>query len=466
MCQRECKIIFLHLLSHYKNNFVHLLMEILYLLIGLCIGVVVTFLIFHGKSAAGKALLESEQKARAEEKEIYAQQISGLKQEHATAISELKADHQQQMRDLKQDTNEQRTTELAELKRSYEQQLTLFKEQVTTATEKLLKERSGELQQANTQKMDELFKPIRENINRMERSMNENREASAKNVASFENTIKQMMASNARLGEEANRLSTALQRKNKTSGNWGELILSELLESQGLKPGVHFDVQQTMKDVDGRSILNEETGSRMIPDVILHLADNRDVVVDSKMSLTAYVDYQNADDELSKREALARHIESVRSHIKELSGKSYSDYIVKPHTSIDFVIMFVPIEGALQLALSEEPGLWHEAFQKKVFIAGGQTLIAALRIIDLTWVSVLQERNTEKIMDEARKLIDRVAAFYTEFLNVGKKLDDTAKAFGAVQKRVDEGSQSILATGRRLEALGARGKKELPGVGA
>lgn len=480
-------------------------MEIAYLVLGLTIGALAAYLICKGKSGAAAALLEAAQRARENERRDFITQIAAAKadgekmlyaqkQEADSRLADCRRDYEQRIYDIKtendanvdrlkreadarderinkdhaetlaktrKEMDERRDKELTALRKSYDEQLTLFKEQLTTATENLLKQRSGELQTANTHNMEQLFAPIRENISRMEKSINDTREANARNNATFEETIRQMMESNARLGSQADRLSTALQRKNKTAGDWGELILTELLESQGLEQGVHFDVQQTLRDLNGKTLVNDDSGLRMRPDVILHLADNRDVVVDSKMSLTAFVEYQNAMDETERQDALRRHIDSVRKHVLELSAKNYSNYIRKSSGGLDFVIMFVPIEGALQLALSQEPELWRKAFDKHVFIAGAQTLIAALRIIDLTWVNVKQERNTAKVMEEARKLIDRVDAFYREFKSFGARLDDASKAYNAVAKRVSEGSQSILATGRRMEQLGARGKKPL-----
>lgn len=423
------------------------------------------YFVARGKTAVNAALLEAERKARAEERERSAAQADTLKHEHANALArqkeetaqamaDVKAEHREALQQARQEAEERRARELGELQKRYDMLLQQFKAEVTTATEKLLKERSGELQQANTQRMDELFAPLKDNIRRMEQSMNANREATVQSQTRFEDAMKQMMESNERLGNEADRLSTALQRKNKLAGNWGELILTELLESQGLEAGVHFDVQKAYKDT--------ETGATKIPDVVLHLADNRDVIVDSKMSLTAFVDYQNAEDDARRNDALARHLASVREHIKELTDKTYANAIAKPRVSAAFVIMFVPIEGALQLALSAEPSLWREAFSKKVFIAGGQTLAAALRIIDLTWVNVQQNRNTQNVMDEARKLIDRVCSFYEKFQDLGKKLGDAAKAYDIADQRVKTGSRSILALGNRLEELGARGKKALP----
>lgn len=253
-------------------------MEILYLIVGLLTGGATVFLASRGKENTLKALLKSEKDERERDLE-----------RHRIQMNALKADHDRRM-----------DTELANLKDSYLTQIKLMREQLTTSTEKMLKERINELHNSNTMQMDTIFGPIRDNIRRMEQQLSDTRETSVRNHATFEKTIEMMMKQTSALGEQADRLSNALQRKNKTAGNWGELILTELLESQGLEEGVHYDVQHTLRDSDGTTLHNADTGARMMPDVVLHLADSRDLVIDSKMSLTAFVDYQNSDTEAER----------------------------------------------------------------------------------------------------------------------------------------------------------------------
>lgn len=412
-------------------------MEILCLILGLAIGGGTALLLSRGKENTLKALLEYEKEEWARENEK----------------------HRLEMDSLRDDCNRRMDAELDNLKESYLTQIKLTCEQLSTTTEKMLKERMSELQSANTMQMDHIFQPIRDNIRRMEQQLSENRETTVRNQASFEKTMEMMMKQTSTLSEQADRLSNALQRKNKTAGNWGELILTELLESQGLKEGVHFDVQHTLRDSDGSLLYNAETKARMIPDVVLHLADNRDLIIDSKMSLTAFVDYQNAAKESDRAEAARRLVESVNAHVKELSSKKYHLYIRPPRVSCDFVIMFVPMESALQVAISHQPDIWQKAFEKRVLLVGSQTLIAALHIIDLTWVNVKQEQNTMQIMEEARKLMERVEQFYQRFQTVGKKISEAGEAYKEVMDKVKDGRQSILGAGQNLERLGVRGKR-------
>lgn len=414
-------------------------MSFAYIAIGLIIGAVAGWLAGRSKAAPLAAMLEAERESRKSDKSEY---------EHR--LQSLKADYEHRM-----DKN------FADLRGSYEQQIALFREQITNISRRAMQESSRDLFMLNSKQMDSIVQPLNDNISRMEQTMARNNESSVRRHASLEQTIQHMVAQTVALGEQADRLSNALLHKNKTTGNWGELVLNELLESQGLQKGVHFDAQYTLRDADGRALINNDTGSRMIPDVVLHLADNRDVIIDSKMSLTAFVDYRNAENDEERERAVARLITSMRGHIRELSGKQYQDYVKKPRVSAGFVVMFVPIEGALQLALAESPELWREAFDKKVFIVGAQTLIAALRIIDLTWVNVKQERNTQAVMEEARKLVDRVQQFYDRFQDVGRRISDVKEAYDRVSDKVSDGKQSILASGRALEDLGVRGKKQL-----
>ncbi len=344
-----------------------------------------------------------------------------------------------------------------------ELQLKFFKDNITSTTEQILKQRTEQLQSENSRQMEALFSPIRDNIRKMEISMNDNRTAHDNNTGKLEKAMQMMMQQALSIGEKADQLSTALQHKNKVMGNWGELILTNILESQGFTNGKEFEAQVAMRDEDGNLLYNEETGSKMIPDVILHLPDNRDLIIDAKMSLTAFVEYQNATTDAEREAAALRHIESVKAHVRELSAKNYSHYVRKPRVSCDFVIMFLPHEGAMQLVMEKEPDLWNRAFTKhKVYIISGQYLMAAVHIINIAWQQVQQEKNTQEIMRNARLLLERTELFYTRFVALGKKLDDTRRAYDELDTTVRTGNKSIAASGRAFAKLGIPGKSILP----
>ena len=273
-----------------------------------------------------------------------------------------------------------------------------MQEQLQNATREILGQRTRELSQQNTVQMTAIIDPLKETIREMRTAMDNSRDTHNKNTASLEKAIEEVMKRTREIGAEADKLASALRNENKVQGNWGELILDELLESQGLKEGIHYEKQVTLRDRTGKAILNEESGKRMIPDTILHYPDGKDAVIDSKVSLTAFVDYQNAETDEARAEALQRHVRSVRQHVAELARKDYSAYIKLPRQALNYVIMFVPNEGALQLALAEAPELWREAFSKGVFITGEQNLTAALRIIQIAWTQMQQAQNQEPSM--------------------------------------------------------------------
>ncbi|MCQ2244176.1 MAG: DNA recombination protein RmuC [Bacteroidaceae bacterium] len=344
-----------------------------------------------------------------------------------------------------------------------ELQLKFFRDNITSTTEKILKQRTEQLHDENSRQMEALFSPLRDNIRKMEISMNDNRTAHDNNTGKLEKAMQMMMQQAQSIGDKADQLSTALQHKNKVMGNWGELILTNILESQGFTNGKEFDAQLAMRDEDGNVIYNEETGSKMIPDVVLHLPDNRDLIIDAKMSLTAFVEYQNATSDVERESAALRHIESVRAHVKELSAKNYSHYVRKPRVSCDFVIMFLPHEGAMQLLMEKEPELWNRAFTKhNVYIISGQYLMAAVHMINIAWQQVQQDKNTQEIMKNARILVERTELFYTRFLALGKKMEDVRKAYDDLDTTVRSGNKSIAASGRAFARLGVPTKGILP----
>ena len=320
---------------------------------GLLAGLVVAYLWMRTKVAPLRATLV----LREEECESLKQKNVQLESENRqlTADVQVAGKELSLLQDQTRKENEMRT-------RQFEEQLRLVREQLQNATQELLKQRVQELSVQNTTQMNAIIRPLKETISDMKTAMDQSRDTHNKNTASLEKAIEEVMKRTVEIGAEADKLAHALRNENKTQGNWGEMILDELLESQGLKEGVHYEKQVTLRDRSGKAILNEETGRRMIPDTILHYPDGKDAVIDSKVSLTAFVDYQNAETDEERAEALQRHVRSVRQHVAELARKDYSAYIKSPRQALNYVIMFVPNEGALQLALSEAPDLWRDAF--------------------------------------------------------------------------------------------------------
>lgn len=436
--------------------------EILWGMIGAACGAAFVFLWTKAKVAGLQTLVQVREDECNEERrkgERQNEKCDELNRENRTlAAARLAAEKELTM------LREQVARETEMRNRQFAEQLRLVQEQLQNATREILGQRSRELSQQNTQQMNAIIDPLKESIREMRTAMDHSRDMHNKNTVSLEKAIEEVMKRTSEIGAEADKLAHALRNESKVQGNWGELILDELLESQGLKEGIHYEKQVTLRDRSGKVLLNEDSGKRMIPDTILHYPDGKDAVIDSKVSLTAFVDYQNAESNEERAEAAARHLRSVRQHVAELARKDYSAYIKAPRQGLNYVIMFMPNESALQLALSEDAGLWREAFSKGVFITGEQNLTAALRIIQIAWTQVQQARNQEAIFDTARILLDRVADFIGHFDDVGKKLQEALACYAKAAGKLRDGRQSVVGASNKLIKLGAKtsAKKVIP----
>ena len=343
--------------------------------------------------------------------------------------------------------------------KQFEIQINTLKSELQNTTEMLLRQREESLVKANNVQLDAVLNPLKNEIEGMKKSMVDNIKTSSENKASLEKAIEELMKRTQDIGNDANNLAKALKNETKTQGNWGELILENILEKSGLTEGEHYEKQTTLKDSRGNMLFHDETGKRMIPDVVVHYPDNKDVVIDSKVSLRAFVDYCNADDEMEKALALKRHLHSLRTHCKELQRKNYSSYIKAPRTSLNYVVMFVPNESAMQLALYEDNRLWRDAFENGVFITSEQNLLALLRMIQLAWSQVKQARNQQEIFDEVNKLLDRVGEFVKRYEDLGKKIESLQGSYDDTKKKLYSGNQSVVKAAGRLVEMGGKTEK-------
>ena len=333
--------------------------------------------------------------------------------------------------------------------------------QVKSATDDMLKQRQKEFAETSNTNLGQIVNPLRETIEKMKQAMNENTLKQTSMSTEMRTNIEHMMRQSAAAQRSAEELTRVFKHGTKVQGDWGETVLDELLEAQGLTRGIHYDTQAVIRDAGGQVIKTEE-GSLMRPDVILHLDQRREVIIDSKVSLTAFIDYVNAETEDARQQYLKAHIDSLQKHVKELSVKDYSSYIQPPKVKMDYVIMFVPHTGALWTALNAQPDLWRRAMDKNVFIADEQTLFAALRIINLTWTQIAQAQNHEKVYALANEMIDRVGQFMKKYQAIGKALDSAAKAYEDGEKKLLPSGQSILQTCNKLVKLGAKQSDKNP----
>ena len=385
--------------------------------------------------------------------EKHTQELLSAKDEaHEKAIAAIEKRHTETM-----DAMEKRHAEAIEAERKrYEQALATMKEQVQNATNQMLKERQAELQQSNSTNMKMIVDPLKESIAKMESALKENKSTQETSTEAIKEKIATLVSTTMKVSDSAERLSNALTAENKTQGNWGEQKIETLLNAIGLERGLEYDAQAYLRDANGNIIVSDESTHRMQPDIILHLDETRDLIIDSKVSLNAFVDYTNADDDDARAIALASHLKSVRNHVKELAKKNYAAYVKAPRQSVDFVMMFVPVDAALQLALASDATLWREAMNQGVFIVGEQNMYAALRAVQVTWSAIKQNANNKAICDTAEELLNRVGDLLERMQKVGKKLDEAQEAYNATLDKAETGRMTVLGSARKLVKLGVK----------
>lgn len=333
--------------------------------------------------------------------------------------------------------------------------------QVKSETGEMLKARQEEFSQSSSRSLGQIVDPLKQNIQELRKAMEAENKEQAERNGEMRERIRSLMQHSEAARKSADELAAAFKHGSKMQGDWGETILEELLTSQGLTKGIHFDVQSVIRDSDGRPV-HGDSGGILRPDVILHIDEHRDVIIDSKVSLTSYVDYVNAADETEKQKFLGAHVESIRRHVKELSAKNYAGYVQPPKVSAGYVIMFVPNVGALWSALNAEPGLWRRAAEMNVYIADEQSLYGALKMVSLTWTQVAQAQNHEKVYELANEMVERVGMFMERYEAMGRALDKAREEYDNGMKKLSPQGQSIINTSGKLISLGAKNSDKHP----
>lgn len=383
------------------------------------------------------------------------EQIRQMKTEYAESLAmskaELKRQYQEDI-DFREKTHREA---LAALQERFDETVAKVTAQMKAESSDMMKERQKEFAEASNRTLGQILNPLNEKIAELKETMAKGNVDQAKMAGEMGEQIRNLMAHSEAARKSADDLAAAFKHGSKIQGDWGETILEELLQAQGLTPGVHFDIQPTLRDSDG-NVLKGPEGNSMRPDVILHLDQKREVVIDSKVSLSAYVDYVNADNEPDRQRFLKAHLDSIRSHVKELSKKRYADYIKSPKVSAGYVIMFVPHAGALWTALNAEPDLWRKAADDNVYIADEQSLYGALKIVKLTWTQVAQAKNHEEIYALADQMIERVGFFLENYRKVGTAIRNAAQAYEDSSKKLTMGGQSVMTTASNLLKMGAK----------
>ena len=377
------------------------------------------------RDAAETARTEAENEVRTQRERCSRIEIE-LATTRATADSEIAA--------LQARNAEDRATEKAEREKAEE----ILRSQFQNLANEILGEQSKQFRESNKESLDLLLKPFKDNISefreRVERIYSHENEQRGELKAE----LKHLMELNRRITTETTNLTNALKGNSKIQGDWGEILLETILENSSLLKGVHYETQYNLKD---------ETGRNLRPDVVLHLPEKKDIVIDSKVSLTAFVAYTSAEEETERQRHLAAHIASVRQHVVELGRKEYQRLLNSP----DFVIMFVPNEPAFLAALQHDTALWADAYDKKVIISSPTNLFALLKLVADLWKYNDQDKNTKEIASCGLKLYEQAVAFASSLENVGAALNKAHEAYNDARKRLCAGNDNIVRVGQRLQ---------------
>ena len=396
----------------------------------------------------------------AELKEAHEKQIAELKEAQTTQLEQLKAAQTAQLEQVKESQQKQ-IEALREMNREQvESQMKLIREQMQTTSEEILKRRQDELGERNKEQVSKIIDPLTQSLKSMREAFDKSKEQQNEALTRLDATIKVNMEKSAALGETADRLTRALTGEVKVQGNFGELKLKQLLEDLELKEGEQFDTQETLRDKAGKQAKGDD-GRGLIPDFILHFPNNRHVVVDSKMSLTDYERYMNAEDGTpEKSEYLKAHVASVRAQVKRLARKEYTKYLPEGYNRLNFAIMYVPIEGALNLALLNATTLWREAYDEGVMILGPQTMYMNLRVLEMMWTQVRQLKNQQAMIDAANIVVERVQDFGMRFIDVETSMNSTVEKMAKLKVSTAESGRSIITAAKSLLKAGAKENKK------
>ena len=386
----------------------------------------------------------------AEEKIIWQNdQINGLSQENEekdAVILDLNNQVSGKVAELKTLSDK-----FTEQKADIEQLQEKFRIEFKNLANEILEEKTQKFTEQNKIRLEEILKPLGEKIRDFEKKVEETYDKESKQRFSLEKEIKQLAELNQQISQEANNLTNALKGQSKTQGDWGEIILESILEKSGLTRDREYFVQQSFTN---------EHGKRMQPDVVISYPGERNVVIDAKVSLTAYERLSSAVTNEDQEIALRDHLLSIRNHINELNTKNYQDlYQLK---SLDFVMMFMPIEPAYLVAMQKDPGLWNYAYERRVLLISPTNLIAALRMMSNLWRVENQNKNAMEIARQSGDMLDKLAGFVDDILDIGNKLDSTRRSYDAAMNKLSTGKGNLIRRAGKIKELGAKSSKELP----
>ena len=426
--------------------------QIIFLILGIGIGVLIGFFAFSKKKDESAQLI-------ADEKVKAAETIAdSLRRDTQTSRDELalersKSESIQIKLAGMQTENNNLIQKLSEQKTQLEDLQARFAKEFENLANRILEDKSKKFTEQNETQLKNILDPLKDRIRDFEKRVNETHNESAIERSALKEQLSIMSKMNQRMSEEAMNLTKALKGDSKKQGNWGELILEKVLEKSGLTKGREYDVQQSFTLDDG---------SRLQPDVIIRLPDSKNLIVDSKVSLVAYERYvaSDDDDKAAQELHLKDHINSIRAHIKGLSGKNYQN--LYGIGSPDFVLLFIPIEPAFILSISSDNDLYNDAFDKNVVIVSPTTLLATLRTIANVWKQEYQSQNAMEIARQGADMYDKFVAFTEDLIKVGKLMDDSKKTYSEAMNKLYDGKGNLVRRAENMKKLGVKASKQLP----
>lgn len=420
---------------------IYLLITVVAVLLGVFVGRLLSKVKSEGLEERNRTLQEVNQKSEKTINELQ-EEIKGIQlAKEELVIENTKQDAQLQNLQLKYEENQKDVEKLQEK----------FTKEFENLANKILEEKSTKFTEKNKENLASILNPLKEKIEGFEKKVETTHKESIDYHAALRQQILGLKEINAQMSKETLNLTKALKGDSKAQGNWGELVLERVLEKSGLEKDREYFVQQ--------SFTNEE-GKRILPDVVIHLPDNKKMIVDSKVSLTAYERYVNSDDETEKTQFVKEHVSSLKRHVEDLSDKKYED--IYEIDSPDFVLLFIPIEPAFALALNTDENLYSKAFEKNIVIVTPTTLLATLRTIDTMWNNEKQQKNAIEIARQAGALYDKFEGFISDLMRVGKKMDDAKKDYSAAMNKLVDGKGNLIVSIEKLKKMGAKAKKSLP----
>ncbi|HBH47871.1 MAG TPA: DNA recombination protein RmuC [Bacteroidales bacterium] len=417
-------------------------MEIVYLLLGIAIGAALVWIILRSKSAT-KLAVATEKTNSALHELVSLKSDLNQKQEEILQLNNSLTASRTDLKNLETKLREQKE-ELVKLRET-------FNLEFKNLANEILEEKTKKFTEQNKNHLDEILKPFSEKIKDFEKKVEETYDKEAQQRFSLKEQVKQLAELNQQISKEANSLTQALKGESKTQGNWGEVILESILEHTGLRKGIEYTVQESFTLDDGK---------RFQPDVIVHYPGDRSVVIDSKVSLTAYERYASAEEEMERQEALKAHLLSVRNHINELSDKKYED--LEGIKTLDFVMLFMPVEPAYLLAIQNDPQLWTYAYERRILLISPTNLVAVLKMVESLWKQEYQSRNVLEIARQGGGLYDSFVLLSERLLNLGRKMEDATKLYRETMQNLSNGKGNLIGRVEKLKALGIKAKKQLP----